>query len=68
LQINLIEQAKNAAPFLYSSCSPYFNQITTDEELPSHTQESSPFVSYYSVLMAKSCFIPLLKVAIMLRS
>ena len=32
------------------------------------TGRQSFISSYYSVLMAKSCFIPLLKVAIMLRS
>jgi|GEM_PF-6869159 len=31
------------------------------KELPSHTQESSPFVSYYSVLIVKLCSILLLE-------
>lgn len=36
--------------------------------LPSHTRESSPFVSSYLVLIAKLSFIPLLEAFIILRS
>ena len=38
------------------------------KELPSHTQESSPFISYYSVLIVKLCSIPLSETVIILRS
>ncbi|WP_314025598.1 hypothetical protein [Dialister invisus] len=36
--------------------------------LPSHTRESSPFVSSYLVLIAKLSSIPLLEAFIILRS
>ena len=41
---------------------------TQVKELPSHTQESSPFISSYSVLIVKLSSIPLSEAALFLRS